>query len=50
MSNVGYSIRPHENGWAVMQGGLIKGVFPSEFLAARSIEEGSDHDTPEKDS
>ena len=50
MSNVGYSIGPHENGWAVMQGGLIKGVYPSELLAERSIEEGSDHDTPEKTS
>jgi hypothetical protein len=48
MSNVGYSIRPHENGWAVMQGGLIKGVYPSELLAEKSIAEGSDQDTPEK--
>lgn len=48
MSNVGYSIRPHENGWAVMQGGLIKGVYPSELLAEKSIAEGSDQDTSEK--
>lgn len=48
MSNVGYSIRPHENGWAVMQGGLIKGVYPSELLAEKFIAERSDKDTPEK--
>jgi len=31
-----------------MQGGLIKGVYPSELLAEKSIAEGSDQDTPEK--
>jgi len=48
MTNIGYSISPHENGWAVMQGGLIRGVYPSELLAEKSIEEGSDQDTPKK--
>ncbi|WP_313618293.1 hypothetical protein [Agrobacterium sp.] len=38
MREIGYSIKPHEHGWAVMIAGVIKGVYPSKFLAKKTAE------------
>lgn len=37
MSKIGYHINPHENGWAVIEGGVIQGVYPSKHMAKASI-------------
>lgn len=38
MKDIGYSIKPHEHGWAVMVAGVIKGVYPSKHLAKKTFE------------
>jgi hypothetical protein len=42
LNKIGYHINPHENGWAVMAGG-VKGVCPSKHMAKASIEDGTEN-------
>lgn len=46
MNKIGYKIKAHENGWAVLAGGVIQGVYPSKHLAKASIEDGSENQPP----
>jgi len=43
MEKTGYSIKAHENGWAVMIGGVIQSIYPSEYLAEKAIKNRSHH-------
>lgn len=43
MNKIGYHINPHENGWAVMAGGVIQGVYPRKHMAKASIEDGTEN-------
>ncbi|MGV1821806.1 hypothetical protein G6L32_26120 [Agrobacterium tumefaciens] len=35
--NTEFEIVPHENGWAVLAGSVIKGVYPSRYLAVTAM-------------